>query len=407
MNYFYNESLHDNVTILTRKYLLKVLKSENFLETTRIINIILTIIAILIGLLGNTLTIIVFYQKKFRTNSSNVFLFCLAINDNLFLIIHFFEDTIRTYKDLFIDSKMSDNDSFDKFIRDIIITDKFEISCRLVNYLRCILRFISAYIIIAFTLQRVKIIYSPLAKYFKTKTSAWITIVTLILISIIVNIWVPFLFELRVDNDKKYCDVKKDYKLVYFHFTIAYICLIILLPILIIFISNTLIISKLKAVDLKKKEIKLVTFSENDLVLNDTKRSDMMSCKRNVFFEDCVQNTTSSSFDDQIFYFLKRNKIWRISNMADDSKKITKTLVIISFSYALLNMPYLIIWAVYFYEIAFLQADLPVKNYLFSALQICEIIHILNYCLNFYIYRCSSSIFRNQLSYSGKQFISF
>ena len=93
--------------------------------------------------------------------------------------------------------------------------------------------------------------------------------------------------------------------------------------------------------------------------------------------------------------------------MADDSKKITKTLVIISFSYALLNMPYLIIWAVYFYEIAFLQADLPVKNYLFSALQICEIIHILNYCLNFYIYCCSSSIFRNQLSYSGKQFISF
>lgn len=77
----------------------------SFLEQSRKLNIILTIVIILIGLIGNFLTLFVFSQKKFkcfRSNSSHIYLMSLAANDSLFLFVHFFEDTIRTLSKFFI-----------------------------------------------------------------------------------------------------------------------------------------------------------------------------------------------------------------------------------------------------------------------------------------------------------------
>lgn len=65
---------------------------------TRKINIFLSIFIIIIGLIGNFIQAAVFLHKKFRINSSNVYLLILALSDGLFLIIHFFEDTLRTYQ---------------------------------------------------------------------------------------------------------------------------------------------------------------------------------------------------------------------------------------------------------------------------------------------------------------------
>ena len=65
--------------------------SNSILEYSNKTNIFLTLIVTAIGLTGNCLTIFVFGQAKYRTNPSHVYLLCLAVNDSLFLIIHFFE----------------------------------------------------------------------------------------------------------------------------------------------------------------------------------------------------------------------------------------------------------------------------------------------------------------------------
>jgi len=65
--------------------------SNTVLEYSSKINIFSTLIMITVGLVGNSLTLFVFGQSKFRTNPSHVYLLCLAVNDSLFLIIHFFE----------------------------------------------------------------------------------------------------------------------------------------------------------------------------------------------------------------------------------------------------------------------------------------------------------------------------
>lgn len=359
------------------------IQSEKFLEKARVGNLAFTILAILVGLIGNGLTIIVFSQNKFRTNSSNAYLLCLALNDSLFLVVHFFEDTIRTYKILFIDpQKLSTSDSFAYFIITIMVIDKFDIICRCMSFMRNFLRFISAYIIVAFTVQRVLIISLPLSKKFKTKKSAWLTVNLILLVSFISNSWTPFFFELRENNHKKYCDVKISLSSSYKQLTLFYISTTMFIPILIIFISNLIIITYINRVDLKKTKQSL-----NGAASQGSKK---------VTFQDEEHSNTT-------IYFLEHDKIKRISNLENDSRKITKILLLISFSYAFLNLPYLITWIMYFNSVAFSAThfDPVMMNYLFSLLQIFEVVQLLNYCLTFYIYCASSSIFRNQLSYSG------
>ena len=72
-----------------------------FLDNSGKFNILFTTLFIFIGLIGNFLTIYNFFHKKNRINSSNIFLLCLALNDSWYLIIHFFENTLNSLKQIY------------------------------------------------------------------------------------------------------------------------------------------------------------------------------------------------------------------------------------------------------------------------------------------------------------------
>ena len=78
------------------------------------------------------------------------------------------------------------------------------------------------------------------------------------------------------------------------------------------------------------------------------------------------------------------------------SKKMTKTLLLVSFSYAFLNLPYIVAWYAYYNQIT-LDIDITIKNNLFSKVQITELFNVLNYCIHFFLYCLSGSLFRFQL----------
>jgi hypothetical protein len=68
----------------------------------------------------------------------------------------------------------------------INIADKFVTKCRLVNYFRYFLRFISAYIITVFTIQRTISIYNPIFQNkFSSPKLAWKIIVGLVIVGTI------------------------------------------------------------------------------------------------------------------------------------------------------------------------------------------------------------------------------
>jgi hypothetical protein len=114
-----------------------------FLEISMILNIFFTIVFILIGLCGNFITLLVYGQSKNRVNASNIFISCLAIFESVFLILHFFEDTIRTIRNT---KRLFQNniDNYD-FIEKLNIIDNNYLMCSISNYLRYTIRFIQSY----------------------------------------------------------------------------------------------------------------------------------------------------------------------------------------------------------------------------------------------------------------------
>lgn len=356
-------------------------KYVNALENTRKINLYSAISLIVIGLIGHFLTIFVLAQKRFRRNSSSVYLLCLAVIDALFLIIHFFEDTLKTYIELYVPET-------NELIESINLIDKNNLSCRLINYIQYTLAFISTYTIVAFTIQRVFLVYSPFSNSFKSTNSAWLTFALITLVSLFVNLWVIFLFEIDTIQ-ANHCDIKKEYVEYYFQISILYNCIKMLMPIIIIFICNLIIVS-----NLVKPETRCEYIRKN---------------------RRCGTRTVSQMFYLQAkaptrkmkpHYVNMNQLINRVAVKANNSKKLTKLLVLISCSYAFLNLPYLINWYMYYYVDVLNQSNqhenmIKKDNYFYAALKITELFYLLNFSMNFYIYCASGSVFRNQLKYSS------
>lgn len=80
--------------------------------------------------------------------------------------------------------------------------------------------------------------------------------------------------------------------------------------------------------------------------------------------------------------------------MNKNSKKLSIMTILISLSFSLLNMPYLVVWAFFYRELAYNNnLDMPTKYSFFSAVQIAEIFFLLYYSLNVYIYFIFKSLF--------------
>ena len=387
------------------------LKSNAFLDLSRKINLFATLVVAFIGLIGHSLIIFVFGHKRFRTNSSNVFLFCLASNDSLFIIIHLFEDTIRTYKDIYINDSNSE-DLLNQMITFLDITDRFGFICILINYLRYVLRFISSYIQVAFTIQRLSIVYSPLTNRFKSKKSAWGTCFMIAFMSCIVNIWTYYLFELQTDEaGSKYCDVKKIWSSIYFKITALYIVLVILIPIVLIFISNSIIIGSLIKSNLNREKLnkqtnkKLEPLIKSEMCSPRLARSTTLTNSKTLKTVKDLLVTIGGDLSPTAKLKPFYSSVIKIANKPN-SNSATKILLLITFVFGILNLPYLIVWFIFYYQMAFNQmADMTIKDYLFALLQICEIFYMLNYAILFYIYCCSGSKFRNQLKCLSEFFL--
>jgi hypothetical protein len=354
---------------------------EIFLDLYRKINIYSSLFVTIIGLIGNSLITYIYASKKRRTNSSHVYLLCSAINDNLFLIVHLFEDTLKTYIDVYSIER-------DHFLEKINIVEMNNIQCQFINYLRNILRFVSAYIVVAFTIQRLFIVSKPLTNKFKSNKSAWKTVLIIIIISILFNIWVPFIFKINDENQN--CDVDRSYSSEYFYINLNYTFLILAIPIVIVLICNVLIFLKLKKSDKERKKLQHINNKKRKR--NGSKIQRSPGCQNLSEIVIISKNIHSSNIKKEFVSFKKLQKI------PSSSKKITIQLCIVSLSFTLLNLPYLISWFAFYYKSYFDQINSDSKIKLFSMLQMAEIFYILYYGIKFYIFYLTSSEFRSALT---------
>jgi hypothetical protein len=305
-----------------------------------------------IGLIGNCINLILFLKKEFRNNLSHIYLLCLSLIDSLFLIA---------------------------CIISIELNLSYEILCKLIHFSSYMMQFTSSIIILVFTVQRVYIIYMPVSVKYKTKTSAWRSVLIILVFAFILNLWTFLVFEIKSDSDK--CSVNTKLENEYIWINLIFSLVTILMPIVIIFILNIIIICKLVIDHVKMKKIKR---NNNRKIEKNPKIANQPSSIEIEQFELKPHYLTF----DQIIH--KKTK-----NLNHYSKKITILMLIISFTFIALNLPYLIT-AILVYQNEFL------KTQLILALKITEIVYYLNYGIKFYIYLLCFVIFRSNLEYSGK-----
>jgi hypothetical protein len=155
-----------------------------------------------------------------------------------------------------------------------------------------------------------------------------------------------------------------------------------LIPILVVILCNTMIIGKTRKNDLKR-----------NLLRNRSNRPQMPMMKKPLTRKNCKLKP---------FYLTMSQRTRKINKPENRSKQMSNILCLISFSYAFLNLPYLIVWMLFFYNIAFNNENIELQNYLFGALQLFEIFYVLNYSLKFYVFCLTGSLFRNYLKFSSK-----
>jgi hypothetical protein len=369
---------------------------EDLLYLFRKINIYSSLFVIIIGLIGNSLITFIYLSKKRRTNSSHVYLLCSAINDNLFLIVHLFEDTLRTYLDVYSKNIL--------FLQMINLVDMNNIQCQLINYLRNILRFVSAYIVVAFTLQRLIIVFKPLTTKFKSNKSAWKTVLIIIIISTLLNMWIPFIYKIRnTDNEyQKYCDVNKDYVSEYYYLNMSYIIFSIFIPMVVILVCNILILFKILKKNSERKFLQESTkIMKRSRALSEPRLRKSSSIfqivtkirKKSLKFEPRTRPNTHEFTTSINIKSSENSKSVNKTSYSQSSKNTTIQLIVISFSFITLNLPYFISWSYYYIDELY-RSNQDLRNNFYGYVQITKIFHILNFCIKFYVLFATVSTFR-------------
>lgn len=369
---------------------MKLILSQHIIKVSEKINAVVSFILSLVGLCGNFIVILMFLQKKFRSNPSHILLLCSAVNDSFYLMVHLVEDILKTFVNAY---SLEHN----QFLNALNFIDKSYLACTLFIYLRSMLRFNSAFIVIAFTLQRLYVVYRPLSLKWKTKRIAWKSVGFILSVSLILNLWVPFFVEL---HNNEICEIEEEKRGRYFLLSSAYVCLIVVIPSIIICVSNGLIISK--TVKKNMRRFKLTQSSLGNLTSETravTKRQQPRKIQVN------GRNQTDSRQETLgLTNLIARPHYWTTEqllkknlelNRKNSSKKITKNLLLVSFSFVLLNFPYLISWVLFYYECLTEPNETILQNYLFTGMQLTEILFVFNYGIKFFILWFTGTLFRN------------
>ncbi|RNA42890.1 allatostatin-A receptor isoform X1 [Brachionus plicatilis] len=204
-------------------------------------NVILMTLIALIGLYGNTMSIFIFSSKSFNKNSSKslrTYLLILSLSDLFVIILHYIDFTFRSWINL--TGMYSSNFNF---------VDKIKFFCRIVPYFRNVFRTVSVYTLLLMTIQRLFVLYFPLARkkwfsvYFNRTLVKWLFIV-----SLCVNLSTLFVNDLveHDANQELHCSIKK--KNLEFQLTmdILFAILTILVPCMLISVITVVLYLRIK-----------------------------------------------------------------------------------------------------------------------------------------------------------------
>ncbi|CAF1044092.1 unnamed protein product [Rotaria sp. Silwood1] len=307
-----------------------------------------SIILVIVGLIGSLLSIKVFSSTKIRRNSSNEYLITMSFVVALLLFNFFCDEVLRwIVYDFRVDLPLN-------------LVDLSKPLCKCSTYFRHSLRFAVNWIVVAFTLERLIVVYFPLqTSVLCNPRSARRICLFILIISSLLPIYSFIMSDISNDGKNHIfeCDIMDKFKKIYFYLTIIYGNLTLTFPILIVCIVNILTVRQLlHAGRLRKKQQQL----------SQTKKVD--------------------SANNEYVNMIVKNQL--------ENDKVTWMLVVISVTFGILNFPYFIFWLVFC--IMRVRGKEP-SVYIESGRMVGEVCYLLGYSLNFFLYVISRRSFRKVL----------
>ena len=308
-----------------------------------------SLVFVLFGLIGNTLSVLVFSSRSMRIISSNFFLLMLAISDSFYLISVFLGKLLATLRCLHFTDTQAD------------ILNHSNILCKVLHYFSDLFSDYSSMLILCFTIERVIAVYLPL-KFKEICTLQRAKITCLSLLFAIVVIIAPYHFlMIGLHEQFPVCIVRLEWEV---EFTVAYMIEALffrIVPVFVIAILNVFIIVKVTKVAQIKKRRKA-----NQSAMNNAHHATEL-----------------------------QNGVRKKQRREDKSMQLTVMLILVSTSYILVYLPVLIhfvLWKLMRSEVITLsEAGMEIGQKYTSTL------YIAGFAINFFLYTIGGKIFRDQL----------
>ncbi|CAG5134561.1 unnamed protein product [Candidula unifasciata] len=286
-----------------------------------------------IGIVGNILSIVVFMSKNMRKLSASTYLAALSVSDICALFFYVFIDWLRRGLPYF--------------------PGKYEATfleeqglCQLQTYLSYVSRFVSAWIIVTFTVERYIGVCHPLKrKDICGSRSSQKVIASVIVIALVLMVYKPALTgrheNTRIQQTVARCSRNPNLPLLSFILDSIFALSITFVPFLLISILNFFIIRRL--------------YLRNRRYL-----------KKNIVTEESIIRM-----------------------------EFTVILLVVSFVYVVLNLPYFYFWCKRFLEV--FQSKSAFFDHSEAELLVTRVVFYLNYCINFFLYSVTGAYFRKEL----------
>ena len=231
------------------------------------------------------------------------------------------------------------------------------------TYFRHTLRFAAHWIVVAFTLERLIVVYFPLqTSVLCNPRSARRICLFILIISFLLPFYSFVMADISKDNEyrRAECDIMKKFSRIYFYLTIIYGNLTLTFPILIVCVVNILTVRQLlRAGRLRVKQQQQQQFTRSRKV---------------------------DSANSEYVNMIVKNQL--------ENDKVTWMLVVISITFGILNFPYFILWLVIC--IKRVRGQTP-SVYIEVGKMVAEVFYLLNYSLYFFLYVISRRSFRKVL----------
>ena len=310
-------------------------QSDMHVHISYILFTFLSMVFVLIGCIGNTISMVVFSTKSIRKISSNVYLWVLSLSDTCYLLSALLSNTIATLRCIY----------FREYSFDIV--NRSNVLCKLLQYCMDLFGDYSCLLILAFTVERYVACYHAI--WFRNTCTVFkarlLCLITLIVLAIAIAPYHVLYLGVHIVHDV--CTVSVGHEKEFIIFYIMEVVMLKIVPVFIIAVLNIFIIIKVRELSRKKA---------------------------------CRKSPTNSN---------------RKPSKEDRNIQLTILLLLVSTSYVILYLPVLIHFITW--GLHRLGKVAVSRNSLIITQNYTRILYIMGFSINFFLYTLSGKVFRDQL----------